>query len=407
METCSRLHSGLIALGALVLNSCTTTAPVHNTASAPAAETASASLAEPVAPLDLPGWPGGNGVAGLEALYASCQAWQVLDPDTPVSRKVEYAGRAGDWMPVCDALAVAATPDRAWQVVAENLVPLEILPDERNRFTGYFEPEITARHTPVTPYTEPVPGIPADLDLSDPENPRQRFPDGRLAPYPPRAAIDVASLPVLGYAHPADVFFLQIQGSGRLRFEDGEVVRAAFAAHNGQPFRGIGNWLIAEGEIPRGEAGMGGIRAWMDRAAPERVREAMNVNPRFVFFRPLPIGDPEAGPEGAMGVALTPLGSLAVDTDFHPLGVPLYVETDLPPPGAMGGGPFPFRGLFVAQDTGGAIRGPVRGDIFFGTGDIAGAYAGRMNAPGRMWVLLPAPVAHRLYAADVAAGKVP
>ena len=137
---------------------------------------------------------------------------------------------------------------------------------------------------------------------------------------------------------------------------------------------------------------MQGIRAWMNRAGPAETRMAMNQNPRFVFFRAEAEGDPSLGPAGAEGVPLTPLGSMAVDTSLHPLGVPMFVQTTAP---GLGGD---WSGLLIAQDTGGAIKGPVRGDIYFGTGPEAGERAGTMNAPGRLWVLLPRAVAERMRA---------
>lgn len=141
---------------------------------------------------------------------------------------------------------------------------------------------------------------------------------------------------------------------------------------------------------------MQGIRAWMDRAGPVETRMAMNQNPRFVFFRALPEGDAALGPEGAQAVPLTPLSSMAVDTDIHPLGVPMYVQTTAP---GLGGD---WAGMLVAQDTGGAIKGAVRGDLYFGTGPEAGERAGTMNAPGRLWVFLPKGVAARIHMSDMA-----
>ena len=166
--------------------------------------------------------------------------------------------------------------------------------------------------------------------------------------------------------------------------------KAVYAAHNGQPFRSTANWLLNRGWISRGEASMQGIRAWMDRATPAQVREAMNANPRFVFFTIDPSTEQTSGPRGALNVPLTPLGSMAVDRSFHALGVPVFVQTSAP---GLGG---EWSGLLNAQDTGGAIKGAVRGDIYFGTGLRAGERAGTMNAPGRLWVLLPSAVAARL-----------
>ncbi|MEL6724104.1 MAG: MltA domain-containing protein, partial [Pseudomonadota bacterium] len=200
----------------------------------------------------------------------------------------------------------------------------------------------------------------------------------------------------LAYAHPADVVFLQIQGSGRLVLPDGRTLRAAYAANNGQPFRSTANWLLERGWIERGEANMQGIRNWMDRTTPQRARQAMNANPRFVFFDLEPEGDPRLGPKGSFGVPLTPLGSVAVDLTYHAGGVPMFVQTTAP---GLGGS---WSGMMVSQDTGGAIKGPVRGDLYFGTGEAAGAGADTVNAPGRMWAMLPRAVAERLRAQNTA-----
>lgn len=405
MEAFRRFHAGLTAVF-FALAACATSKPVVVEPSEPLPEYHLPVLRgpDPNAPVaQLPAWPGDNADAGLIGLMESCRAWAGKPDDAPVSRRADYAGSVGEWREVCDAVEdlPAAGPSATFARLEQLLVPLEIAPDGDTRFTGYFEPEIEARSRPIPPFTEPVPGVPSDLEAETSTKVWQRLSNGKRRAYPPRAEIDLNRLPVLGYAHPADVFFMQIQGSGRLRFEDGRVVRAAFAAHNAQPFRSTANWLLQQGEIRRGEADMQGIRAWMDRASPARVRQAMNANPRFVFFRELPVENPIAGPVGAMGIPLTAWGSVAVDPVFHPYGVPMYIETNLPRPGTSSAEVQPFRGMLVAQDTGGAIKGAVRGDIFFGTGPGAGEIAGRMNAQGRMWVLLPRSVAARLYQQDM------
>ena len=334
----------------------------------------------------------------LQAFARSCDTWRHRDEDTLLSANAPYAGYVRDWLPACSAMDVVGDEDSARAVMEALFVPVEILaPDGNTRFTGYFEPEIEARYSPELKFTEPVPGLPADL-VPNGSAPQQRLPNGQMRPYPPRAEIVPDPARVLAYAHPADVFFLQIQGSGRLHFPDGTVIRAAYAAHNGRPFKSTANWLLDSGRIERGEASMQGIRSWMDRAGPEEARAAMNANPRFVFFTPQPVGDPALGPRGAQGIPLTPLGSVAVDTALHPLGVPMFIETEAP---GLGGA---WSGLLIAQDTGGAIKGAVRGDIYFGTGQTAGERAGTMNAPGRMWVLLPRSVAERLTTDDAEAG---
>lgn len=349
---------------------------------------------------NLQGWQTGSIMPAVTAFRRSCESWKNRAADAVISPRADYAGRVRDWLPICASLEPIADEVSARLIMTSLLTPVEILSSEgASRFTGYFEPEIEARRVPVWPFIQPIPGLPSDLVQVDGARvglasgqrvPAQRLSNGKLQPYPPRKDIAVESDRVLGYAHPADVFFMQIQGSGRLKFEDGSVLRAAYAAHNGQPFQSTANWLLNTGRIERGEASMQGIRAWMDRAGFEEARLAMDQNPRFVFFQPVEIGDAGLGPVGAFNVPLTQLGSMAVDRSQHPLGVPMFVETTAP---GLGGR---WSGLLIAQDTGGAIKGPVRGDIYFGTGEEAGARAGTMNAPGRMWVLLPKNVAESL-----------
>ena len=338
----------------------------------------------------LPGWAAADLAPGLNALRRSCAVFDERPADGLLSARAPWAGTATDWQPACAALDVIGDESSARAVIEALFTPVEVVdPAGEARFTGYFEPTYPARMAPTPPYTEPVPARPADLVLVD-GAPYQKLANGAVRPYPERAEITRTGVQPLAYAHPADVFFLQIQGSGRLVLEDGRTLRAAYAANNGHPFRSTANWLMARGWISRGEASMTGIRAWMDRASPQQVRQAMNANPRFVFFDLQPEGDPTFGPRGSLGVPLTPLGSMAVDTSLHPAGIPMFIQTDAP---GLGGA---WSGLLVAQDTGGAIKGPVRGDIFFGTGPDAGSAADTVNAPGRLWVLLPRGLAERI-----------
>jgi membrane-bound lytic murein transglycosylase A len=174
------------------------------------------------------------------------------------------------------------------------------------------------------------------------------------------------------------VFFLQIQGSGRVVLDDGTVANIAYAGENGRPYTAIGRTLIAQNELARENVSLQSIRAWLV-AHPDRARAVMETNQSFVFFR-------EGPGTGSQGVPLIAMGSLAVDLRLHALGVPMFVDAD---------GPDPVKTILVAQDTGGAIRGPVRGDIFFGAGPDAEARAGAMKAPGRLYVLLPNALAAR------------
>ncbi|MCA8901224.1 MAG: MltA domain-containing protein [Hyphomonas sp.] len=342
--------------------------------------------------VDLPDWPAVPLGAAVEAFGRSCENFSTRDPGTDVSGAAPWAGAVGEWATACAAVGAARNEDEARAAFEQSFLPIEILsPDGKSRFTGYFEPTYEARYTPTPPYTEPVPALPSDL-IPNGGKPLQLMRNGLTRPYPERADITNAGVKAIAYAHPADVFFLQIQGSGRLIFPDGSTLRAAYAAHNGHPFKSTANWLMETGRIERSEASMQGIRAWMDRAGPAETRIAMNQNPRFVFFRALPEGDPSLGPEGAQGVPLTSLGSMAVDTSLLPLGAPMLVQTTAP---GLGG---EWEGLLIAQDTGGAIKGAVRGDIYFGTGKEAGDRAGTTNAPGRLWIFLPRPVAERMRA---------
>lgn len=340
---------------------------------------------------DLPGWQNAALAPAVEAFRRTCDRFSRRAWDAPLSRNAAWAGTAQEWAPACAALSAPLDDAAARRIFETLFVPVEIIdPAGKPRFTGYFEPVYEARRAPEPGFTEPVLAIPDDF-VANGDAPRQRLANGTTRPYPPRAEITSSPGHAIAWAHPSDVFFLQVQGSGRLNFPDGTTLRAAYGAHNGQPFKSVANWLIETGRITRGEGSMQGIRAWMDRASPEEVRQAMNVNPRFVFFRSLPEGDPNLGPNGAHNVPLTPFGSMAVDPSFHALGVPMFVQTTAP---GLGGA---WSGLLISQDTGGAIKGPVRGDIYFGTGYDAGQRAGTMNAPGRLWVLLPEKVAARHY----------
>jgi membrane-bound lytic murein transglycosylase A len=201
--------------------------------------------------------------------------------------------------------------------------------------------------------------------------------------------------PVLLYANdPVALFFLHIQGSGRVKLEDGTMLRVVYAGQNGQPYRPIGRTLIARGWMQREGMSMQAIRAWM-LANPTPAREVMETDPSYIFFREEPLGDPKVGSNGSEGVPLTPGASLAVDQRIHPLGVPIYVAA-MRPDAVPDGPEVRFDQLLIAQDTGGAIRGPARGDVYWGFGKEAESIAGRMKSEGRMFVLLPKAVAARL-----------
>ena len=394
-----RMRTLRFALPALLfLAACQSTQPAPIIISPPVTSgTVQLPATNPATYRELPGWSAAPLSAPTEAFRRTCDRFSRRAWDAPLSKSAPWAGTAQDWQAGCDAIIAARDEDAARRVFETQFIPLEIIDREgKDKFTGYFEPRYEARRTPEGVFTEPVFALPSDF-VANGDSPLQRLPDGSTRPYPTRAEITERGGPAIAYAHPADVFFLQVQGSGRLTFPDGTSIRAAYAAHNGQPFKSVANWLIQTGRITKSEGSMQGIRGWMDRSSAAEVREAMNINPRFVFFQSLPEGDVNLGPNGAHNVPLTPLGSMAVDPEFHALGVPMFVQTTAP---GLGGD---WSGLLIAQDTGGAIKGPVRGDIYFGTGVDAGNRAGTMNAKGRLWVLLPRAVAERMMAAGLVA----
>ncbi len=259
--------------------------------------------------------------------------------------------------------------------------------------TGYYEPELNGATQRSERYRVPLHRVPDDLvqvDLGEwrdtwkGERVAGRIVNGRLRPYFPRAdiakgALDSRNLEILWVDDPVDAFFLEVQGSGRARLEDGRVLRVGFAGQNGHRYVAIGRTLLDRGDLKPGDVSMQSIRAWL-AANPDRMREILDSNPSYVFFR-LIEGD---GPIGAQGVALTPGRSLAIDRAHLPLGAPVFL--DLAHEDSPGG---TIRRLVVAQDTGGAIKGPARADLVWGPGREAGEMAGRMKANGTLYLLLP------------------
>lgn len=388
----------LLSVALLALSGCETTPPYQPAPAQPVTTRPSAEIdpsawtvtPKPVEFDALPGWQTTDLAPGLSALRRSCDVFARRAPAAPLSQVAPWAGTTDDWTPACAALDVIGDQQSGRAVLQALFTPVEIIAEDgSSRFTGYFEPRYQARLSPQGRFTEPVPARPDDL-ITEAGKVYQALPNGARRVYPTRAEITRSGVRPLAYAHPADVFFLQIQGSGRLVLSDGRILRAVYAANNGQPFRSTANWLMQRGWISRSQANMQGIRDWMDRTTPERMRQAMNANPRFVFFNLEPDSNPQLGPKGSFGVPLTPLGSMAVDTSIHAGGVPMFVQTRAP---GLGGD---WSGLVVSQDTGGAIKGAVRGDLYFGTGAQAGAAADTVNAPGRLWVLLPRSVAARI-----------
>lgn len=370
---------------------------------APPAPPPRVSVLAPASFDDLPGWREDalDGVMG--ALRASCRALRFQNA----------------WREAC-AAADPIGPENTEALrhyLEANFVPHRVAsPDGATQglITGYYEPLLRGSRERRGPYRFPLYAPPDDLLVIDLAaiNPnlknirlRGRLDGRRVVPYFSRAEIERGVAPVAGKEiawvdDAIEAFFLQIQGSGRIQLESGEFVRIGYADQNGHPYYSVGRYLIERGELKPNEASMDGIKAWA-RANPLRVDEMLDANPSYVFFREVParVGarDPAAdgsdsttdptvttsGPLGALGVPLTPRRSIAVDARHIPLGAPVFLSTTWPNSEA------PLARLMIAQDTGGAIQGPVRADFFWGFGAEAGTLAGKMRQPGMMWVLLP------------------
>jgi membrane-bound lytic murein transglycosylase A len=261
--------------------------------------------------------------------------------------------------------------------------------------TGYYEPLLHGARKKGGPYQTPLYKVPDDMltiDLASvyPElkgmRLRGKLVGKKVVPYSTRAEIESANFSgkeLLWVDDPVESFFLQVQGSGRVQLSDtGETVRVAYADQNGQPYKSIGKYLVEKGELTLEQASAQGIKAWI-AGHPTRMQELFNVNPSYVFFKEERLPDPKVGPKGALGVPLTPQRSVAIDASQLPQGAPMFLSTTQP------NSDIPLQRLVMAQDTGGAIRGAIRVDYFFGFGADAAENAGRMKQRGAIWMLLP------------------
>lgn len=315
-----------------------------------------------------------------------------------LGRRTDASGltRGADWQPACEA--ARTTQDRdASSFFARYFETVQVA-DGKAFATGYYEPEIHGSRTRRPGYDVPIYGRPTDLidvdlgsftDTLAGKSIRGRVDGTKLVPYHDRTAIEQGALAGRGLeiawaADPVELFFLQIQGSGRLRLPDGGVMRIGYASQNGRDYTGIGKLMLDRGLVQRGQASMQGIMAYL-RANPEQGRAIMRENKSYVFFRELT----GAGPLGALGIPVTAQATVATDPKFVPLGAPVFLSMDRQD----------ANGLWIAQDTGGAIKGSNRFDTFWGAGDDARAIAGGMAARGTAWLLLPKGTLERLGAA--------
>ena len=331
----------------------------------------------------LPDWNNDNLGEALPAFLLSCDVLK----------------SAIDWISACTAAAQIRKGDAmaARQFFESAFAPWLVHNADggtEGLVTGYYEPLLHGSRIFGRSYRFPIYGVPTDLlviDLAG-SNPdikgirlRGRMQDRKIVPYYTRAEIERGLAPVRGREilwvdDPVELFFLQVQGSGRVRLPGGETVRIGFADHNGHPYKSIGKILVERGELTADKASMQGIKLWAVKN-PTGLASLLQQNPAYVFFRELPASP--LGPIGAQGVPLTPGRSIAVDAMTTPLGAPVFLSTTMPLSAR------PLNRLVVAQDTGTAIKGAVRADFFWGFGDEAGQSAGRMRQSGRMWILYP------------------
>jgi membrane-bound lytic murein transglycosylase A len=379
----------------------------------------------------VPGWTEDHLSAAIPPLRRECAQLATQPQDAALGgdgTAARLGGSAGQWRSLC---AAAATIPAGDDVAARAMLERELQPyamtgngqaggqddgqaqvqgggqpggqpavqagvQAGGLFTGYYEPQVDGATMRGGRYQTPLLRRPRDLVQADlgafasdlkGRSISGREDGGRLVPYYDRAAIERGALAsqrlaLLFLIDPIDAFFLEVQGSGRVRLPDGRIVRVSYDGQNGRPYVPIGRLLIERGELTREAVSLQTIRAWLV-AHPDQAPALMDANPSYVFFTTLPNTPPDQGAPGSLGVALTPGRSLAVDPRFVPMGAPVFVATSNPLDGAR------WRHLLLAQDRGGAIKGPVRGDIFFGWGAEAEAMAGRMKQHGTAYLLLP------------------
>lgn len=341
----------------------------------------------------LPGWKEDNFSGISQAFGRSCKRLLKRGSSGFLAKDQRW-GSLQDWQERCRIFEGVSNDQKSQKSFFEqHFVPYEIRAgrEEEGLFTGYYEASLKGSYKKHGKYQVPVHAKPNDLVMVSLGEFREdlkgrriagRVSNGRLKPYEDRADItegDIASDVLIWVDDAIDKFFLQIQGSGLVRMDDGSTVRVGYDGQNGHPYFAIGRDLIHQGELTKDNVSLQTIRAWL-KANPHKAQDVMNKNASYVFFRKLS----DEGPIGGEGIPLTPLRSLAVDHSLIPYGVPFWIDVDHPDEDAS-----KLQRMMVAQDTGGAIRGPVRGDVFWGYGPKAEDLAGRMKSEGRYWAILP------------------
>jgi membrane-bound lytic murein transglycosylase A len=347
------------------------------------------------------GWAGDNHQAALEAFQRSAQ--EIIENGHGFKRQAQFGGAREDWLQTCEA-ALKATDAR--QFFETHFQPLRVQDQTRPEglYTGYYEPMAEGSEIETPEFQVPIYAKPADLVsfTADETNATGlsygRRINGQASNYSTRREIEHGALKGQGLEicwlkSWVDAFFIHVQGNGRVVLPNGKVIRLSYAAKNGQHYTGIGGVLLARGVGTPQTMSMQLLREWMAEN-PAQMRELLWSNNSFVFFRTTEIENPTLGAIGAAKVNLTPLRSLAVDRQFWQFGTPLFIQTQEPPEATES--KKPFNHLMVAQDTGTAIRGIIRGDVYWGWGDKAALNAGHMKSQGQMVALLPKALAKKL-----------
>lgn len=354
---------------------------------------------EPISMASLPGWQHDDHKKALETFQSSCQ--EILTTAHGFKRLAKFGGELQDWKTLCEA---ALKTQAAKAFFENNFAAFKIHDPDRPQglFTGYYEPEAEGSLTKTAQYQVPVYKKPQDLiALNETDQVKTGLAYGRLVngsaePYFTRKDIEQGALSnhgleIVWLKSWVDAFFIHIQGSGRVKLPDGKIIRLAYAAKTGQPYTGIGHVLLEKNIGTKETMSMEFLRGWM-KTHPKKARELMWNNKSYIFFRQIEVPAADLGALGAQQVNLTPLRSLAVDRSIWMFGTPMWIDTTTPPEA----GSKPFQHLMIAQDTGTAIKGHVRGDVYWGWGDEASFNAGHMKSAGAMVVLLPKPVVARL-----------
>lgn len=347
---------------------------------------------------DIDGWLADDQEEAIAALRLSCR--EIVDEGRGFKRFVGYGGNRGHWISMCSRVDDTTSARKFFET---NFMPFKVHDPLRQEglFTGYYEPEIEGSRTPDATFGVPLYRRPPDLVTFDDKQRAAtglsygRLDNGKPSPYFTRKEIEIGALhgqnlELLWIKDWVDAFFMQVQGSGRVRLRDGTIVRLSYSAKSGLPYTGIGGLLVARGLFAADEMSMQTIRRWM-AGNPDAARQLMWENQSFVFFRETKLDDQALGPLGAQHVQLTLGRSLAVDRGHWMFGMPVWLDTAAP--SGVTGKLEPIRRLMIAQDTGTAIKGLARGDVFWGTGENASRIAGYMKSPGTMVVLLPVELA--------------